>query len=265
MKKTIFAIALSSCLLMSGCSGVSQEEYDSMVSANSQLESEKQALEEKYNAASGEYDNLKEKYDDLSADTEKIKQDNDTLKQDNESLKKENESLNSRIQELENAQNSLSSDMESTPDIVESSVTDEQVSENAEFSKEYITAHNYGTLTTENGSLWYLSSETQNHFIAYIDDLGYELDEKSAFGIVSDAVILTTDYSVLHHNDYSVSTLVSVHEPNGTPVCAALLMYLSDSAESGKIYGTPLTYVGDYAYLNDTDATRYVQDMWVLD
>ena len=75
MKKTIFAIALGSCLLMSGCSGVSQEEYDSAVSLNSELESKREAWEDLYNAASKKNDDLKEKYDKLKKQYEDLQLD----------------------------------------------------------------------------------------------------------------------------------------------------------------------------------------------
>lgn len=75
MKKTIFALCLCTCVLLSGCSGVSREEYDSLASSNSQMESENQALEEKYDSVSGKYNELKGKYDKLSADYETLKKD----------------------------------------------------------------------------------------------------------------------------------------------------------------------------------------------
>lgn len=75
MKKTIFALCLCTCVLLSGCSGVSREEYNSLASSNSQMESENQALEEKYDSVSGKYNELKGKYDKLSADYETLKKD----------------------------------------------------------------------------------------------------------------------------------------------------------------------------------------------
>ena len=39
MKKTIFALCVCTCVLLSGCSGVSQEEYNSLKEQNSDLNS----------------------------------------------------------------------------------------------------------------------------------------------------------------------------------------------------------------------------------
>lgn len=85
MKKTFLALCLCTCVLLSGCSGTSREEYDSLASSNSQMESENQALEEKC-------DGLKDKYDQLSADYETLKSetenfDNSSLEQDISFLK----------------------------------------------------------------------------------------------------------------------------------------------------------------------------------
>lgn len=85
MKKTFFVLCLCTCVLLSGCSGVSREEYDSLASSNSQMETENQALGEKY-------DGLKDKYDQLSADYETLKSetescDTSSLEQDISFLK----------------------------------------------------------------------------------------------------------------------------------------------------------------------------------
>lgn len=45
MKKSVFAIALCSCLLLSGCAGVSKEEYNSLVLENEQLRAANGQLE----------------------------------------------------------------------------------------------------------------------------------------------------------------------------------------------------------------------------
>lgn len=85
MKKAILALCLCACTLVSGCSGVSQEEYNSLTSSNSQMKSENQGLEEKYNG-------LKDKFDRLSADYETLKSEmeshgNSSLEQDISFLK----------------------------------------------------------------------------------------------------------------------------------------------------------------------------------
>lgn len=46
MKKSVLAMALLAVVLMSGCSGVSQESYNSLVTENENLKSENSALKE---------------------------------------------------------------------------------------------------------------------------------------------------------------------------------------------------------------------------
>lgn len=237
MKKTIFVVALSSCLLMSGCSGVSQEEYDSAVSENSQLESEKQALEEKYNTASANYDDLKEKYDKLSADYEKLEQDNQTLKE-------ENELLSNRVAEAESSsQETVSSSEENAGDYPEQ-------------KRDYVLSLKYGSYKTENGSIWYLDAGNTNSYITYPEDLGYAIDDKVALNIFSDMVdVMVNGLQV--KSLYIPMASFFVCEPDGDLIATAMPMIVGES-----ISGMPLTFYGNYEYLNDTEAALLVQSAW---
>lgn len=55
MKKSLIAAALAASLLLSGCSGVSQEEYNSLVEENSRLQAENSSLQSQYDKLNIEY------------------------------------------------------------------------------------------------------------------------------------------------------------------------------------------------------------------
>ncbi len=237
MKKTIFALCLCTCVLLSGCSGVSQEEYDSAVSLNSELESKREEWEDSYNEASKKIDDLKEKYDKLSDDAEK-------LKQDNKELKEENESLNSRVSELENnSQEPVSENEETSYD-------------KSEQKREYVLSLGYGSYVTENGSTWYLDAENTDSYITYPEDLGYAIDDKVALNIFSDmADVMANGLQV--KSSYIPMASFFVCEPDGDLIATAMPMIVGES-----ISGMPLTFYGNYEYLNDTEAALLVQSAW---
>lgn len=239
MKKTIFALCLCTCVLISGCSGVSQEEYDSAVSLNSELESKREAWEDSYNAASKKFDDLKEKYDKLSDDAEK-------LKQDNKELKEENESLNSRISELENnSQDPVSENEETSYD-------------KSEQKREYVLSLGYGSYVTEKGSTWYLDANNADSYITYPEDLGYNIDDAAAYNIFSDMA----DIMVNGLQNKSAIPMASffVCENDGTLIATTLPMIVGEELE-----GFPLTFYGDYSYINDLEDTQLVQSAWSSD
>lgn len=261
MKKSIFAVTICSCLLLSGCSGVSQEEYSSMLSANSKLEADNTDLQ-------NEYSDLESKYNSLLSERD--------------SLKKENDNLNSQVQELESKCESLSSDIGKLTDELdstsaknselsaeqqvesnsESSVLEEENNIVAQFSKNSIESLNFGTVFTESGSKWYIKSKSDNQFITYPESLGYEINDSVALFIMNDIVDLTVKH--LPNKD-SATITIYINEPDGSLICSAYILVLPSTSGEGEIYGIPLVFAGDYDYLNDTDATHIAQDMWATE
>lgn len=83
MKKSVLAVALVAMVMLSGCSGVSQEEYNSLVAENSRLQEANTSLENEnkeaqtrndhlvksYNALQEDYDKLENKYSNLESQT----------------------------------------------------------------------------------------------------------------------------------------------------------------------------------------------------
>lgn len=65
MKKHFVSIAVAACIMFSGCSGVSQEEYDNLENANSDLMQKNQTLNDKYDALSKKYESLEDEYEGL--------------------------------------------------------------------------------------------------------------------------------------------------------------------------------------------------------
>lgn len=234
MKKTVFALCVCVCVLLSGCSGVSQEAYNSAISLYSELESKQEVLEESYNSVSKDYDELKNKYDELSSDNEK-------LKQDNEVLKKENESLNSSIAELENAEQELDSENQGV----------------SEFKKDYILSLGYGTYTTKDGSTWHIDTNDSNSYVAYLEDLSYNMDNKAALNIFSDmADIIVNGLQIKSQLIPSASFFIC--KPDGTLVASAMIIVAGEE----KFGGFPLFFFGEYEYLNYTEATQMVRGAW---
>lgn len=66
MKKTIFALCLCTCVLISGCSGVSQEEYNSLKEQNSDLSNKAFELEIENNRLQSENADLQAENGELS-------------------------------------------------------------------------------------------------------------------------------------------------------------------------------------------------------
>lgn len=73
MKKAIFAAALAAIVLLSGCSGVSQENYNSLVTENESIKSENSKLESENSS--------------LKSENASLQEENSSLKSDNDSLK----------------------------------------------------------------------------------------------------------------------------------------------------------------------------------
>lgn len=262
MKKRIFAIALCSCLLLSGCSGVSREEYNSMLSANSKLEADNSELqnecsdlESKYNSLLSERDSLKNENDDLNIQVQELESKCESLSSDIGKITDELDDANAKISEL-------SSGLQESESNSESSISEEKNSILAQFSKNSIESLNFGTVFTESGSKWYIKSKNDNQFITYPEYLGYEINDSVALFIMNDIVDLTVKH--LPNKD-SATITIYINEPDGSLICSAYILVLPSASDEGKIYGIPLIFGGDYDYLNDSDATHIVQDIWVTE
>lgn len=83
MKKSLFALAMAACLALTGCSGVSQEEYDEVVEENEHLASEVERIEQKAESYNQEViDGILE---------------NERLSNENNALKAQNDFLNNQL------------------------------------------------------------------------------------------------------------------------------------------------------------------------
>lgn len=146
MKKTIFALCLCTCVLLSGCSGTSREEYDSLAFSNSQMELENQALEEKY-------DGLKDKYDQLSADYETLKSETESF--DNSSLEQDISFLKQMLVEFAKA-----------TVLPDSQLTDSYIQEEAYDNVGYLDCKQYNN--THYRSYSKLANDLSENDIAYV-------------------------------------------------------------------------------------------------
>lgn len=75
MKKSILTAILAGVMLLSGCSGVSEESYNSVVAENTKLQSEKSSLESEKSKIEGENSELQSKI----AELEQQNSDNEAL------------------------------------------------------------------------------------------------------------------------------------------------------------------------------------------
>lgn len=73
MKKSILAAALAAVMLLSGCSGVSEESYNSVVAENTNLQSEKSALESEKSKIASENTELKAKIAELEKQNSELR------------------------------------------------------------------------------------------------------------------------------------------------------------------------------------------------
>lgn len=73
MKKRLIALSAVICILLTGCSGVSQEEYNALESANSELQSRVDEMTINNDALLKERDSLNSKYDELEGAYEQLK------------------------------------------------------------------------------------------------------------------------------------------------------------------------------------------------
>ena len=75
MKKPVLAAALAGVMLFSGCSGVSQDEYNSLLEANSQLTSQNEELSSKLNRQLSNNTSLSEENKKITEEYEQLKKD----------------------------------------------------------------------------------------------------------------------------------------------------------------------------------------------
>lgn len=157
MRKVILALSLCTCVLFSGCSGVSQEEYNSLTSSNSQMETENQTLGKKYNE-------LKDKYDQLSVDYETLK--SETENHDNSSLEQDISFLKQMLVEFAKA-----------TVLPDSQLTDSYIEEEAYDNVGYLDSKQYDNMHYRSYSKF--ASDLNKNDIAYViyrNTLGFRED-----------------------------------------------------------------------------------------
>lgn len=72
MKKRILICGVVLMLLLQGCGGVPQEEYDNLVKANEELSGELESLKTEYEKVNSSYEKLGGEYETLKTEYEKI-------------------------------------------------------------------------------------------------------------------------------------------------------------------------------------------------
>lgn len=233
-----------------------------MLSANSKLEADNSELQ-------NECSDLESKYNSLLSERDSLKNENDDLNSKVQELESKCESLSSDIEKITDELNSantinseLSAEQQNSESNSESSVSEEKNSIVAEFSKKTIESLNFGTVFTESRSKWYIKDKSDNQFITYPEYLGYEINDSAALFIMNDIA----DLMVKHlPNKNSAAITIFINEPDGSLICSAYILVLPSTSGEGEIYGIPLVFAGDYDYLNDSDATHIVQDLWVTE
>lgn len=79
MNKKIMSGILAVSMLLTGCSGISQSDYDSLVSENSDLKAKNEQLNATYDAQSKKYNALESDYEKLESDYNDLSSQNQTL------------------------------------------------------------------------------------------------------------------------------------------------------------------------------------------
>lgn len=97
MKKSIIAAALAGVMLLTGCSGVSEESYNSVVAENEKLKSEKSALESEKTKATSENADLQAKVADLEQQNSELQ---DQLNEQQNTSPGNSDATNDEMQEI---------------------------------------------------------------------------------------------------------------------------------------------------------------------
>lgn len=93
MKKTVLAILIVCSLFLQGCSGISQEEYDSLKQDRDSLQEEYNSLKQDKNTLQGEYDSLKQNNDTLQKEYNTLVKNKDDLENDLKRINNINQTL----------------------------------------------------------------------------------------------------------------------------------------------------------------------------
>lgn len=81
MRKMFFAAIMAACLVLTGCSGVSQEKYDDLVNQKHELVLHNNELDKRIDALTNENQTLKDEFNNTNAELNKIKKELDELKE----------------------------------------------------------------------------------------------------------------------------------------------------------------------------------------
>lgn len=220
MKKTLAAAALAVSLLLSGCSGVSQEDYNSLLEENTRLQEENSNLETHIN--------------ELNSQNQALTSENDDISLRNESLLEEVDMLNSQIENL-TALSSVETE-EATNNTDELPLNEWLSYENTlnEMQDEYILGENPG-------DKWYYRGS--GLFVTYIDDESYNnrADEDLITGAYAQMSL-----NVIAHPDNIVPLYIFEWVKKNGEIVANGFVTVD---ENENILHT-LEWNGEYSYLN---------------
>ena len=146
--------------------------------------------------------------------------------------------------------------IEPNPAVEDTELSAEQ-EDPVQYDKEHILSLGCGSYKTENGSTWYLEDSSANAYVAYPEDIGYDIDDNVAIYLFSDMVDIIANGLQVKSEMYPMASF-TVCKTDGTLIATALFIVMGENNTAGF----PLTFYGDYDYLNDTEATKMVQDVW---
>lgn len=261
MKKVLSIILVA--IMLTGCSSVSQEEYNSLVKENEQITGKYENLQNNYDIFNKNYDKLKSSYDELQKNFDEYKSKNielqanyntyktnydvlktkyDKLQSDYEKLKADFETTSKATSESENI--TISDDVLNLQKDMQATVgTTEQLCKSAISSK-------YKKIYTEHSlDVWY---DTDYGFIMYIDDYHNRDDEK----ILQYAAVDILDIFIEYAGKKMIFSFNWVKK-DGTLVGNA----------SGSLIGSsvmqllPMYWYGEYNRLNSNPNYEYYNNL----
>lgn len=213
MKKSVLAAALVGVMLLSGCSGVSQDEYNSLLEENSKLKEENNSLQSQN--------------DSLNIDNMANSKVMDKISQENSSLKDE-------ILDLQEQLNSNSETTSNNP-------TDEK---NASFIYNVFTnSAEEEFVITDTGNKWYRENSV---YVSYIEENNYlqQSDEELIVYAYYDMLKCVTE----HPSNFNFFNVYIIAKKDGTYIAYG---FLTITGEAPNREVTPLlTWYGDFSRLN---------------
>ncbi len=219
MKKSVLAMVLAASLFLTGCSGISQEEYNSLLEENVRLQEEKS--------------NLETHIDELNSHNQSLNSENDDITAKNERLLEEISMLNSQIEDLTALPSAETMETNGSEELPLNEWLSYENTLN-EMQDEYVLGENPG-------DKWYYRG--LGLFVTYIDDESYS--NKTDEELITGAYTQMSLNVIAHPNNLVPLYVFEWVKKNGEIMANGFVTV----DENEKVLHT-LEWNGEYSHLN---------------